>query len=348
MANIHYFQRYHGQENVHTANAFLLLNRLYQYKSEYFYMFLDSIVEDEQLEYNFRLNMKLQVKSEKNKKSTIPDAMILQHGYRLCVETKIGDWFYDKQIEGHLKTFENLDTKYKIFITLSNSDECKIAPKIEEFVNNFNEEHELYGEDRLIYKHLTFEKLVEIIESILSDRDYDFADILEDYRDYCMEQNLIDDRYQRMRACLAGTTLEANKKLNLYYSKASNIFRDFDILGLYKNKKIVAIGKVVKKVKATMPKKTLKIADGQDVTEDEKNRIIEAILDADRYGYNLRDIEHVFYLVDDFIECDFEKVSKRGLLGGKIFRLETDYGIADIKTKSIEEIAKELSGKTWM
>ena len=346
MANIHYFQRYHGQENVHTANAFLLLNRLYQYKSEYFYRFLDSIVEDEQLEYNFRLNMQLQVKSEKNRKSTIPDAMILQHGYRLCVETKIGDGFYDKQIEGHLKAFENLDTKYKIFITLSNSDECKIAPKIEDLVNKFNEEYELYGEDRLIYKHLTFEKLVEIIESILTDRDYDFAEILEDYRDYCMEQNLIDDRYQLMKACLAGVTLEANKRLNLYYHRSTDN-RNVDMIGLYQNKKIVAIGKIYKRVKAYMPENEVIFTDGDEVTEDEKNRIREAILDAENYRYNLRTVENNFILVESFEECDFGKISKGALRGGKIFKLETDYGIANIKEKSIKEIAEELSGKTW-
>lgn len=346
MANIHYFQRYHTQENVHTANAFLLLNRLYQYKPQYFYSFLDSLVEDEQPEYIFGLNMTLQVRSEKKKGSTIPDAMVVQYGYRLCVEAKIGDWFYNDQIKGHLHSFDNLDTKYKIFLTLSNKNECGIASDIKKFVNDFNEKNELYGEDRLIYKHLSFERLIEIVEGVLTDRDYELADILEDYREYCMDQGLIDNKYQMMKACLAGDTLVANKKLNLYYHRSIDN-RSVDMIGLYKNKKIVAIGKIYKRVKAYMPENEVIFTDGDEVTEDEKNRIREAILDSERYRYNLKTVENNFILVESFEECDFEKISKGALRGGKNFKLETDYGIVNIKEKSIKEIADELSGKKW-
>ncbi len=346
MANIHYFQRYHSPENVHTANAFLLLNRLYQYKSQYFYSFLNSLVEDEQPEYDFGLNMTLQVKSEKKRKSTVPDAMVVQYGYRLCVEAKIGDWFYEKQVKGHLHSFDSLDTKYKIFLTLSNENECRIAAKIKEEVNKFNESNKLYGEDRLIYKHLTFERLVEIIESLLTERDYEFYDILEDYREYCTDQGLIDNKYQMMKACLAGDTLEANKKLNLYYHRSTDN-RRVDMIGLYKNKRIIAIGKIYKRVKAYMPKDKVVLPNKEKLTDDEKNRIREAILDSEKYGYNLRTIEHNFFLVEKFEECDFEKISKGGLMGAKIFKLESDYGIVNIKSKSIKEIADELSGKKW-
>ena len=70
-------------------------------------------------------------------------------------------------------------------------------------------------------------------------------------------------------------------------------------------------------------------------------------MDAEKYGYNLRTIEHNFFLVENFEECDFPKTSKGGLLGGKIFKLEEDYGIKDIKNKTIKEIANELSKKSW-
>jgi len=33
----HFFQRYHSKENVDTANAMLLLNRLYSYSSDMFF-----------------------------------------------------------------------------------------------------------------------------------------------------------------------------------------------------------------------------------------------------------------------------------------------------------------------
>ncbi len=346
MANIHYFQRYHSKENVHTANAFLLINRFYQYKPQYFFNFLDSLVEDEPFEYSFRLNMTLQTKSEQTKKSTVPDAMIVQNGYRLCVEAKIGDWFYIEQIKGHLNSFNALDTKYKIFLSLSNENECKIAPEIKTLVNQFNKANNLYNEERLIYKHLTFEGLVDTIERLLSERDYEFADILDDYREYCAEQGLIDNKYQLMKAFAAGDTLEINKKLNLYYRKSTDSIRA-DLLGLYNNKKIVAIGKICKTIKAYMPENELIISNGENVTEDEYCRIKEAILDSEKYGYNLQTIEHNFYFVERFEPCNFVKTSKGGLLGGKLFELESAYGIKDIKNKTLEQIANELSQKTW-
>lgn len=346
MSDIHYFQRYHSKENVHTANAFLLINRLYQYKPQYFYQFLDMLTEDEPLEYQFRLNMTLQERSDSKKGSTIPDAMIVQHGYRLCVEIKIGDCFHADQIKGHLEAFNKLDTKYKLLLSLSNVDECGIAPEIKGLVDEFNKVNNLYNEERLIYRHLTFEKLIEMMECILSERDYEFVDILNDYKEYCTEQGLIDDRYQLMKAYAVGATIEINKKLNLYYRTATDNVKA-DILGMYKDKEIVAIGKIYKVVKAFMPEDELLLPDGEALSKDEKDRIIEAIMDAQNYGYDLRNVETKFYLVENFEKCSFKKKSKWGLCGGRNFKLETDYGIADIKNKTIKEIAEELSTKTW-
>lgn len=346
MANIHYFQRYHNKENVHTANAFLLINRLYQYKPQYFYNFLETLAEDEQYDYDFRLNMRLQERSENKKGSTVPDAMIVQQGYRLCVEAKIGDWFHLDQVIGHLKSFDKLDTKYKIFLTLSNENECRVGNEIKKLTEEFNKSKKLFNEDRLIYKHLTFESLIERIETFLSDRDYEFEEILNDYRDYCFEQDLIDNKYQLMKAYAVGHTLKVNKKLNLYYRKSTDNIKA-DILGLYCNKKITAIGKIYKIVKASMPKGELVFGEGENVTNDEYNRIKEAIIDSKQYGYNLETVEHNFFLVEKFEDCDFVKTSKGGLFGGRLFALESSYGIKDIRKKSLKEIADELSQKSW-
>lgn len=346
MSNIHYFQRYHSKENVHTANAFLLINKLYQYNPQYFYNFLDTLVEETSMDYQFRLSMTMQVKSENKKGSTIPDAMIVQNGYRLCFETKIGDWFYIEQFKGHIKSFSQLDTKYKIILSLSNKNECSIAEDIKALAEDFNKKNNLFNEERLVYKHLTFEELIDCIDDMLSERDYEFKDIIDDYREYCIEQGLIDDKYQSMKIFAVRDTLEINKKLNLYYRKATdNIYTD--ILGMYKDKRVVCIGKIYKTVKAYMPEDELVILDGEAASQDEKERIKCAILDSENYGYNLRTVEHNFFLVENFEECNFVKTSNGGLLGGKIFKLEEDYGIENIKNKTIKEIADELSKKTW-
>lgn len=58
---IHYFQRYHTKENVATANTILLLSRLYQYSTDKFFRFLNSLVflENFEPEIVFQLQEKV-------------------------------------------------------------------------------------------------------------------------------------------------------------------------------------------------------------------------------------------------------------------------------------------------
>ncbi len=108
---IHYFQRYHEKENVATANTMLLLSRLYSYSSDKFFRllksqyFLDS--------FNPEIVFTLQEKSV----DSIPDATITQESFKIAVETKMSDWFYEDQLLRHLKSFN--DEKFKVMITLA-------------------------------------------------------------------------------------------------------------------------------------------------------------------------------------------------------------------------------------
>ena len=79
---IHYFQRYHEKENVVTANTMLIIFNL-QEKS------VDSI----------------------------PDSTITQESFKIVVETKMSNWFYEDQLLWHLNAFD--DEKYKVMITLA-------------------------------------------------------------------------------------------------------------------------------------------------------------------------------------------------------------------------------------
>ena len=108
---IHYFQRYHKKEDVATANTMLLLSRLYSYSSDKFFRFL-------KLEYfsdlfNPEIIFTLQEKSE----DSIPDATITQESFKIVVETKMSNWFYEDQLLRHLNSFS--DEKYKVMLTLA-------------------------------------------------------------------------------------------------------------------------------------------------------------------------------------------------------------------------------------
>ena len=205
--NIHYFQRYHSQENVSTANTMLLFSRLYNHSPSKFYNLLQYILEEEYEALNFELSIKLQKRS----KDSVPDAVISQPNFKIIIETKLYNNFGTKQLEHHLSSFQN--DGEKILLTLDPQELKK--EKKEEIKNMVKTKN-----PNVKHIHLTFEKLIGFIKNIIDSND-DFSDIVEDYENYCYESGLISDMDKKLDIRLCGTTYETNKKLNLYYCPSS-------------------------------------------------------------------------------------------------------------------------------
>lgn len=334
---IHYFQRYHEKENMATANTMLLLSRLYAYSSDKFYRLLKSEYFSDS--FNPEITFRLQEKSV----GSIPDATITQESFKIVVETKMSDWFHEDQLLRHLYSFS--DEKYKVLITL--------APELMEEIkkNTFEEKLKEYNKSQrypIIHINTTFENMSNAISDILDDRDYDMQDILADYLDYCYTDGLIPvaDGWKYMRMQLAGTTLDFNIKSNVYYDKAERGFRAHDTLGLYKNKSVRAIGKVIARITAVETEKGMQYtSEFGELTDEHKEIIQRAIEDGDSHGYDLRSIEHRYFFVEKFYETDFKKVSSRAPMGTRIFDLTQVLGTE--KIPEAKELAYQLKNKVW-
>ena len=106
---------------------------------------------------------------------SIPDATITQEGFKIVVETKMYDWFYSNQLTKHLKSFG--DEKNKVLITLSSE------PMDKKKLDDFNKKLAQYNEKQkypIMHVNTTFEILIEAIEDIIDERDYEIKDILDD------------------------------------------------------------------------------------------------------------------------------------------------------------------------
>ncbi len=334
---IHYFQRYHEKENVATANTMLLLSRLYSYSSDKFFRFLKSQYFFDS--FNPEIIFTLQEKSV----DSIPDATITQESFKIVVETKMSDWFYEDQLLRHLSSFN--DEKYKVMITLAPehmSDKKKSAfeQKLKEY--NMKQAHPV------IHINTTFEELANAIGDVLDDRDYEIQDVLDDYLNYCYTDGLIpiSDSWKYMRMQLAGATLDFNISERVYYEKAERGFRAHDILGLYKNKSVRAVGKIIARITAVETEQGVKYnAEFGELTEERKAVIEKAMADGDSRGYNLRTIVHRYFFVEEFYETDFKKISPRPPMGTRIFDLTQILGTDDIPdTKKIAEL---LRNEIW-
>ena len=291
---IHYFQRYHEKENVATSNTMLLLSRLYSYSSSKFFGFLKSEFFSDSFEPGIVFN--LQEKSEES----VLDATIIQESFKIVVETKMSDWFYLDQLKRHLKSFK--DEKYKVMITL--------APELmkEEKKNEFEEYLRKYNSVQtypVMHINTTFEKITDAMKDAIDDRDYEMQDVLEDYLNYCYNDKLIvvSDSWKRMRVQLANTTFNFNVKENLYYDNIDRGFSAHDYLGLYREKSVRAIGKVIAIITAVTKDGTINYnAELGELTDERKELILKAREDGKNYGYVMTGERYFF--VEKFYETD--------------------------------------------
>ena len=300
------------------------------------YSFLQAFVEsDFELEPIFRI--------QERSKASVPDATITQEGFKIVVETKIGDCFNEDQLKNHLKSFGNETTK--ILITLSSEMmNKKKYEEIQQYLAKYNKENET----NIIHINTTFILLAEAIEAVIEERDYQMHEILEDYREYCYNDGLIayNDSWKILRMRLAGTTIKFNSANNVIYDLAERGFCPHDYVGLYTQKSLRYIGKVCALITAVDEGNGLEYeVEFGELTEDRKKMIDKAIEDGKSYGYNLKGYKHRYFFVEKFYETDFRKISKGGSMGARIFDLTEilkTNELPDVKT-----IAELLRNETW-
>lgn len=292
---------------------------------------------------NTRESLDLAIQMQVTGKKSVPDAVIYQPSFKIVVETKLYNQFSLEQLKNHILTFGK--EQYQLLLTL---DPKPMGDKFKEELDHEIQDHNLQNRTKLVHKHLTFEALIEAIEEYVDARDYDMVAILDDYKQYCMDQNLLLSHQIWMRAITAGTTLQDNFELNLYYDKESLGVSEHGYIGLYSQKAVKGIGKLVKKVIAYYENGQLICIpeNNATVSSEEKDRIKEAIDRAIKnHGYDLDTVKHRFFLVDQFYPTDFRKTSKNAIQKSKFFNLSQMLGQKTLPDTAT--IAKLLDGKAW-
>ncbi|PWM78826.1 MAG: hypothetical protein DBY32_04970 [Phascolarctobacterium sp.] len=299
----HYFQRYHSKENVVTANAMLLLSRLYLNSPNSFFTFLNNIVED--IDLDVELKVILQEKNE----NSVPDAAIMQESFKIAVETKLYNNFSEEQLLHHLESLKWYN--YKFLLTLD-PREMK-----DDFKNKIDEKCK---EQNVIHIHLTFKKLIEAVKDVVDKRDIDMQNIINDYEQYCYESDLIPNEW-KMRLVLSGGTFEKNMEYGIYYHNQDRGYSEHKYIGLYKGKAVKAIGKVKNIVDACVITKN-NITNFKAVKGAIDKEIEEKIIKAISEGPNEFDNENLrFFIVDKFYETEFKKTTPYAPMGSRMFDL---------------------------
>ena len=256
----------------------------------------------------------------------------------------MSDWFYKKQLVRHLNSFKN--EKYKFIITLA--PELMAKDKKEGFEKTLN----LYNQKQItpvMHVNTTFETIANAIGEVLDERDYEIRAILDDYWEYCYKDGLISvsEAWKYMRMQLAGVTFDFNIETNIYYDNAERSFREHNILGLYKNKSVRAIGKIIGRFTAIETENGIEYeCEFGELTAERKEAIAKTMKHAQTsYGYDLKTVKHRYFFVEKFYETDFMKITPKAPMGTRIFDLTQVLDTNDIP--SIEELAQKLKNQTW-
>lgn len=135
-----------------------------------------------------------------------------------------------------------------------------------------------------------------------------------------------------------GGSFAENLKFDLYDDGKKRVY---GYLGLYKDKEIFAVGKVLKVV-------IFEIVNGElkcdfELTDDEKRRFLEYKRHSELSDpkFLTADSKRRIFFVDKFYRTNYINVGKMGIMGGKKFFLD------DLLPATTEEIAAELNGQTW-
>lgn len=353
MTGIHYFPRYSQKENVVTNNTMLFFQKIAAHSPR----LLEKLICDcLSIENNAPIEVGVRFSQQVRGGKRIADGVISQSSFQIVIETKLYENFDAGQLEGHLEHFVNVDSKKSILICLAPTQpKQEFIENVDQAVKKFNEGKEV----KVDFHCLTFEKLIFSMKEVVSDRDSEMSELVDEFEGYCRSEGLFPRQKHSMRVVLCGQTLEFNKAQGVYFQPASRGYSDHAFIGCYHDKAVQAVGRLAGIVAADLNSETGKLEvlesipafDGMEklpVDEKIKDKIIETI-DYAKTEQNW-DIASgfLFFIIDDdgFVETEYLKEKKGPLRGPKFFDLDKVIKNFDAE-RPIQEIADSLKQIKW-
>lgn len=337
MSEVHYFQRYSQRENVATNNTMLLFSRLYNESTYKFNKFIIQLLNDDNLEIGVKF---LQ---QENSKNSTPDGTMSQTSFKIVIETKLySNDFYESQLKNHLKSFKN--EKKKILLALSPTGIEEV--KFKEIEAKLKEE-----DTEVLFLNITFKDIINSFNDIILEYDIQLKEIIDDYEDYCVQEGLVKDAESRIRIVPCGNSLDVNKKYGIYYMPATRNVSEHGYLGVYKDKKVSGIGKILNEVEVKVAHKEENfnievLKEKYPLTVQQKERLRGIIRETrEKIGWGLDNVPHKYTIVEKFYETDYIKKSKGGIMGHRYQNLKDILKVTDLPDD--EKIAELLKGKEW-
>lgn len=332
--DISLFNDYRTTENILSNHCGVILKLLYEENPRSFEEVISSLTSQD---FMISPSFKQQIK----KSESVPDIVIEQKSFSIFFETKRFDWFYDNQIDRHLKGFKNV-TSCNILFLLANFEidnpEEKFEIQIKEAFEKFN----------ITICPISFEKLLGVLEAVEASNN--FKNFLEEFRDFLERNDYLPSWKYMLDIVNCSSTIHEVHNHNVYmcpntggkYKHRRALF-----FGGYKSKNI----KFIHEIKALVIidqgglsgriiwKNILDLKDNEIINEA-KEKI--QLLKNRQSEINERDLQ--VFLLHNPAEVNFRKSSEGGLYSSKKY---LRFIARENNAKNSNELADKLKNQTW-
>lgn len=326
MSKIHYFQRYSQPENAATNNTLQLISKICEYSSYKASELFSDIFSE-------ALYVGLQIEQQKKFSDSIPDAYIMQQGFKIVVEAKIDTAVSDSQIYNHAKCLSGDAGKFILLITkikTSREQEQRIRDKL--------------ASNNISFASITYKDLCEKVKKLFNDYEEEILHIVEDYELYCSEVNLIDQSEHMMRIVPCGDSYILNQKYAIYYTPKDRGYSKHTYLGIYKEKSVNTFFKIDSIIQMNFEDEafTKVTLEGRD-TDDYNSRIKDIIVEAKKVcGHNIGN-GHIFFCGIQTHATNYRKISPGGIMGARMHNMKERIG----EFTTCEDLAEKMKNVTW-
>lgn len=337
MATLNQFQQYSQGENTITNNILLMFSLLYEINPRYYEEYINALID----ENDFYKVIPLFTQQFNNLGNGFIDGHILIPQSSIIIETKINGLEVIKKLLKYTDSFNENETKILFHLSKSKYSHSQIHE-----IENHLKSNKRIG---IKFFSLTYENLNDQLKSLCIEYPYNekVIRLSEHFESYCQKMHLLNANKYILRAMACGQSFDLNIKHQFYFDLAERGYSHFNYLGIYRWKAVRYIGKVENIIVADWNKETgLHIKNSsKDITEYQKERLVNAIIDANSKGWKILE-NHRFFLLKDFTPTNFIKTSPGGIFRVRYFNLEHYLGKG--LSNKIEEIAELLRTRTWM
>jgi hypothetical protein len=216
MTQIHYFPRYSQRENFETNNTLPLLHQLYNYSRFRFQKFLSKLLPEAVTEAGSALELGLQIKQQVGTGASIVDGYLYQDSLRIAIETKRNAHsFAAEQLRHHMESFTPSNGGFLILLSPERVEDSQFGSA------NWKSLAADASAKNVILVSVSFETLIAAARGCLNDYDEEMHALVDDYEDFCSEEDLLPVDKWTLFVSPCGLSHEINAAQRLYFCPAS-------------------------------------------------------------------------------------------------------------------------------